>query len=227
MGGVKNSPYLCANNLIINTFHTYKSLMKKVLFFAASLLLVSLASCDYISKKASETLGMMSMDEAGTYEYAEELVNKIEPEWKVYNVSVSNKGPHDHCSNTLGFINVQMINADNNRVYQNLYPQKDAPSRALSESPDFDQMPEFKFTAESAMKNIEDCKNLIPEGFKFLNLERYTARVKSDKTSDTDIVINVQEIGKENVTAGGVTSSVYYSLRFIIDENGEIRMIEN
>lgn len=201
--------------------------MKKVLILAAGALLASLASCDYISKKASETLGMMSMDEAATYEFAEEQVNKIEPEWKVYVVSVLNKGPHNQCSNTLGFVNVQMINADNNRVYQNLYPQKDAPSSALAEGPDFDQMPEFKFTAAEAMKNIEECKNMIPEGFKFLNLERYTTQVRTDRSKETDIVINVQEIGKENVTAGGVTSSVYYSLRFIIDENGEIRMIEN
>lgn len=201
--------------------------MKKLLFLSAAILLASFTSCKFITQKASETLGMMDMDEAGTYEYVQEQLSKIEPEWKVYNLSVSNKGPHDHCSNTLGFIGVEMVNADNNRVYQNLYPMKDAPSKALSEGPDFDDMPEFKFTAEEAMKNIEDCKNMIPEGYKFLNLERYTARIKNDKSSDTDIVINVQEIGKEQVTAGGVTSSVYYSLRFIIDDNGEIRMIEN
>lgn len=201
--------------------------MKKLVYIAGLLLLGTLSSCNYISKKASETLGIMDMDEAGTYEYVQEQLNKIEPEWKVYNVDVSNKGRSNECSNTLGYVSVEMINADNHRVFQNLYPTKDAPSNALSEGPDFNEMPELDFTAEKAMKNIEDCKNLIPEGFKFLNLERYTARIKTDKTADTDIVINVQEIGKENVTAGGVTSSVYYSLRFIISDDGEIRMIEN
>ncbi len=201
--------------------------MKKLVYIAGLLLLGTLSSCNYISKKASETLGIMDMDEAGTYEYVQEQLNKIEPEWKVYNVDVSNKGRSNECSNTLGYVSVEMINADNHRVFQNLYPTKDAPSNALSEGPDFNEMPELDFTAEKAMKNIEDCKNLIPEGSKFLNLERYTARIKTDKTADTDIVINVQEIGKENVTAGGVTSSVYYSLRFIISDDGEIRMIEN
>lgn len=202
--------------------------MKKLFIFASAIMLVALSACDFISKKAGEVLGT-EMDQLSTYENAQDLLkeNENDPEWKIYQVSVSNKGPRDQCSNTLGFVNVQMVNADNHRVYQNLYPMKDAPGDALAESPDFDQMPEFKFTAAEAMKNIEDCKNLIPEGFKFLNLERYTARVKPDGTKDTDIVINVQEIGKENVTAGGVTSSVYYSLRFIIEEDGEIRMIEN
>ena len=173
-------------------------------------------------------LGTTSMDDAATYELAQEQLAKIEPEWKVYEVSISNKGVPSECSNTFGHVSVQMVNADNDCVSQIIYPDKTAPKEAFGEGPEFADAPELPFSAELAMKQINECKEMIPEGFKFLNLERYDVDYNAKKkTYKYDIVMNVQEIGKETVTAGGVTSSVYYSLLFHISPDGEIEMKEN
>ncbi|MDE6497148.1 MAG: hypothetical protein K2L21_00625 [Muribaculaceae bacterium] len=202
--------------------------MKKVLFTAAAALLLSVASCQLISQKANEMLGSMPMDEAATYELVQEQLAKIEPEWKVYEVSVANKGVPSECSNTFGHVSVQMVNADNDCVSQIIYPDKTAPKEAFGTGPAFADAPELPFSAELAMKQINECKEMIPEGFKFLNLERYDVDYISKTNSYRyDVIINVQEEGKETVTAGGVTSSVYYSLLFHISPDGQIEMKEN
>lgn len=201
--------------------------MKKILFLAAAFLLISLSSCKFVSQKANEVMGTETLDQLSTYEHIQDILKDIEPEWKVYRFSVNNKGPRSQCSNNLGTVLVEMINKDEHRISQLLYPDKNAPTDPLGKSPDFADMPQFNFTADGAMKNIDDCKNMIPKDFKFLNVEYYCIDISEDKKGfKTDITINVQEIGKEKVTAGGVTSSVYYSLRFIISPDGKIRMTE-
>ena len=69
---------------------------------------------------------------------------------------------------------------------------------------------------------------MIPEGFKFLNLEDYLITYEPrDKGYEAVLEINVQEIGKEKVEANGKSSEVYYQLKFRIAPDGSISIDEN
>lgn len=73
------------------------------------------------------------------------------------------------------------------------------------------------------MKNIEACKALIPAEYKFLNLQDYVVTFdKREKRMETEVTINVQEIGKEKIEANGVTEEVYDSLHFTVNPDGSV-----
>ena len=91
----------------------------------------------------------------------------------------------------------------------------------------FDELPAIDFTAEKALKNVNDCKAMIPEGYKFLNLYSYIKEYDANlKGYATRIVINIQEEGKESVEVNGAKSDVYYQLEFMISPDGNIEMKE-
>lgn len=135
----------------------------------------------------------------------------------------------DQCSNTLGNVIVSYMNADGDVYTQVLYPIKGEP-KTDSFAPkgvSFNELPAIGFNAEKAMKNINDCKAMIPAGFSFLNLQRYDMEYKSElKGYITDIEIHVQEVGKESINVNGSESGVYYQLNFKITPDGKIEMKE-
>jgi len=153
----------------------------------------------------------------------------VDPAWKVYRFSVNADGMSDQCSNTLGYVGVGYMNADGNVYSQILYPVKGEPEidSFAPEGVSFDELPATDFTAEKAMKNINDCKAMIPEGFSFLNLQSYDVKYMPElKGFVTAIEIHVQEVGKESINVNGSESGVYYQLNFNITPDGKIEMKE-
>lgn len=204
--------------------------MKKVRYsLALALILVVLSSCKYVSKFAESATGM-PMDGESTYTKAAELLAEVDPAWKVYTFWISNDGMADECKNTLGCVSVGMMNADGEVYSQNIYPFKSDPKIDSFAPKDatFDGIPAIGFSAEKAMKQVNECKAKIPEGYKFLNLEKY--KMKYDVKAAgfiTEIVINVQEVGKESVDVNGKKSSLYYQLSFTINPDGKMEMKES
>lgn len=60
---------------------------------------------------------------------------------------------------------------------------------------------------------------MIPKEYKYLCLN--DIRMTSD---ETELTVHVQEIGKEKVESAGVSSDVYYVIRFKITPDGQIDM---
>jgi len=198
--------------------------MKKYLFLSVMLLLAALTSCGL-----TDAVTGYDMDAESAYKKAAELIDGVDPAWKVYRFSVDAEGMSDQCSNTLGCVLVGYMNADGDVYHQVLYPVKGEP-KTDSFAPKgvgFDELPATGFTAEKAMKNINDCKAMIPEGFSFLNLQRYNVKYEPKlKGYVTDIEIHIQEVGKESIDVNGSKSGVYYQLNFKITPDGKIEMKE-
>lgn len=205
--------------------------MRKIFFITATLMLTLLTSCGFANKMA-DAAGVTNkqMNDEDVYKGVQEALSKVDPSWRVFDLSIHNDGVSDECKNDFGYCYAYMINADGEQIRQSIYPEFGAPEpKDGYERVMYDKVPELKLTAEQAMKNINDCIAMIPEGFKFLNLEDYWVRLttKNYDTFETTIKINVQEIGKENIEVNGVKSQeVYYSLRFTIDPDGTISMKE-
>jgi len=198
--------------------------MKKYLFLSVTLLLAALTSCGL-----TESVTGYDMDAESAYNKAAELIQDVDPAWKVYRFSVSAEGMSDQCSNTLGYVNVGYMNADGDAYTQVLYPIKGKPDTDsfAPKGVGFDELPAPDFTAEKAMKNINDCKAMIPEGFSFLNLQGYDVKYKPEfKGFVTEIEIHIQEVGKESIDVNGSKSGVYYQLNFTITPDGKIEMKE-
>ena len=201
--------------------------MKKRII-SLTLLLALLSSCDFVSKVTDAAKGSQ-MDGESTYTKAAELLGDVDSAWKVYSFNIDSEGMPDECKNEFGYMRAGMMNADGEVYAQNLYPFKSDPDidNFAPKGATYDEIPTIDFNAEKAMKNVNDCKAKIPEGYSFLNLRTYQMKydVKS-KTFITKIDINVQEIGKESVNVNGKQSSVYYQLAFTITPDGKIEMEE-
>ncbi|MBO4964563.1 MAG: hypothetical protein J6C05_04870 [Prevotella sp.] len=206
--------------------------MKKNIFISLCLVLALMSSCKQISKKvlklADATVGTQ-MDSEDTYKIVVDLLGDIDPEWKVYAINVRNQGMEDECKNTFDGVWVRFINAEGATYLQNLHPVKVAPSidDRAPKGMTFNDLPAIDFTVEKAMKIINDCKAKIPEGYKFLNLDKYQVEYSSkEKGFVTSLTINIQEEGKETVKVNGTQTGVYYKLYFYITPDGNIEMKE-
>ena len=169
------------------------------------------------------------MDEATTYQGIEEALGKLDSKWKVYNLYIGNEGIPQMCKNTFEDASASMMDAEGNQIRQRIFPEVGSPAPTNDSRIVFDEIPPLDFTAAKAMKNIEDCKAMIPEEYKFLNLENYRVSFMPRKKGfDHDITINVQEVGKETLEANGVKADkdVYYSLNFTVNPDGTIRCRE-
>ncbi len=198
--------------------------MKKYLFLSLAMLMLAMTSCKYAAQQLAESQ-KLTMDEEATYKQVEEALGKLDKKWKVYELRVSNEGVPNHCLNTWSNASVYMIDADNQAIRQVIAPEMGTPAPKEADVT-YDEVPEFTFTAASAMKQINDCKAMIPKEFKFLNLEYYEMEYSKRYGLRTIIVINVQEVGKESIEANGTKSDVYYALRFEMNSEGKITMEE-
>ena len=201
----------------------------KYIIISITFMLAMLSSCSYVSKIADAAIGTQ-MDNESTYTKAAEMLGEVDPAWKVYYLRIANEGVSEKCQNTLGYISVGMMNADGDVYYQNLYPVKTDPTidKFAPDGATFDGIPAIDFNVEKAMKNINECKSMIPEGYKFLNLELYSMKYEVNaKGFVTEIIINIQEIGKESVDVNGTQSGIYYQLTYTITPDGTIKVKES
>ena len=200
----------------------------KYIIISFTFLVAMLSSCNYVSKIADTATGMQ-MDGESAYTKAAEVLGKVDPAWKVYTFRIANEGVPDECKNTLGYVHVGMMNADGEVYSQNLYPVKSDPSidSFAPKGATYDEIPAIDFSADKALKYINECKSKIPEGYKFLNLDHYEMKydVKA-KGFITEITLNMQEIGKESVDVNCTQSCVYYQLLFTITPDGNIEVKE-
>lgn len=201
--------------------------MKKILLSVIAAATMVLTSCG-LAEKAAE-FGSPSMDSESTYESLAKQVGEFDKGWKPFRLIVTNKGVNDACSNELSLAQVYMVNAENEKISQTVLPELGAP-KPLDGYKDinYDELTPLDLSAATLLKNINDCKAMIPEGFKFLNLEDYLITYEPrDKGYEAVLEINVQEIGKEKVEANGKSSEVYYQLKFRIAPDGSISMDNN
>ena len=190
----------------------------KYIIISFTFMLAMLSSCSYVSKIADAAIGTQ-MDNESTYTKAAEMLGEVDPAWKVYYLRIANEGVSEKCQNTLGYV-----------YYQNLYPVKTDPTidKFAPDGATFDGIPAIDFNVEKAMKNINECKSMIPEGYKFLNLELYSMKYEVNaKGFVTEIIINIQEIGKESVDVNGTQSGIYYQLTYTITPDGNIKVKES
>ncbi len=201
--------------------------MKKILLSVIAAATMALTSCG-LAEKAAE-FGSPSMDSESTYESLAKQVGEFDKGWKPFRLIVTNKGVNDACSNELSVAQVYMVNAENEKISQTVLPKLGDP-KPLDGYKDinYDELAPMDLSAAALLKNINDCKAMIPEGFKFLNLEDYLITYEPrDKGYEAVLEINVQEIGKEKVEANGKSSEVYYQLKFRIAPDGSISMDNN
>lgn len=198
--------------------------MKKILLSLIAAATMALTSCG-LAEKAAE-FGSPSMDSESIYEALAKQVSAFDKGWKPFRLIVTNKGVNDECSNELSLAQVYMVNTENEKISQTVLPELGAP-KPLDGYKDinYDELTPLDLSAATLLKNINDCKALIPEGFKFLNLEDYLISYEPrDKGYEAVLEINVQEVGKEKVEANGKSSEVYYQLKFRIAPDGSISM---
>lgn len=201
--------------------------MKKILLSVIAAATMALTSCG-LAEKAAE-FGSPSMDSESTYESLAKQVGEFDKGWKPFRLIVTNRGVNDACSNELSVAQVYMVNAENEKISQTVLPKLGDP-KPLDGYKDinYDELVPMDLSAAALLKNINDCKAMIPEGFKFLNLEDYLITYEPrDKGYEAVLEINVQEIGKEKVEANGKSSEVYYQLKFRIAPDGSISMDNN
>lgn len=208
--------------------------MKKIVYAVLLVAMASLCSCKFAGKLAGKAADQISqaagqttpMDEESTYKAVEEALAKIEPKWKIYKVKIHNDGMAEMCQNNFGWCYAYMIDAENQQIRQSILPEIGSPDPE-STSLSFDKVPALGFTAAQAVKNIDECKKMIPEAYKFLNLEDYDVEYNDRKEGViTAIKINVQEIGKEKIEANGSSEEVYYSLNFEVLPDGTVHCKE-
>lgn len=197
--------------------------MKKLVYASLLLFMTAFCSCKFAGKITGADEGT-KMDEKATYTAVVDALSKLDKKWKVLGVRIRNEGQPDECQNIFGRSWVELIDSENQRISQTILPETGTPDFINDrQGLTFDSVPTIEFSADEAMKNIAGCKELIPEGYKFLNLADYWKHYdKHDDGVVTYIKINVQEIGKEKVEANGTSQEVYYSLNFDIDPDGNI-----
>lgn len=201
--------------------------MKKILISVIAAATMMVTSCG-LAEKAAE-FGSPSMNSKSTYESLAKQVSEFDKGWKPFRLLVTNKGVNDECSNELSLAQVYMVNAENEKISQTVLPKLGDP-KPLDGYKDinYDELTPLDLSAATLLKNIDDCKAMIPEGFKFLNLEDYLITYEPrDKGYEAVLEINVQEIGKEKVEANGKSSEVYYQLKFRIAPDGSISIEDN
>ena len=122
----------------------------------------------------------------------------------------------------------EIIDSDNNVFLQVFCPDVSKPRPwNNAKQVKYADVQSLTLDPAKAVAQIEQCKSMIPEGYKFLSLPSYRIGLADDKASfETRITLNVQEIGKESIESGGEKTEVYYELHFVIDPDGNVRMIE-
>lgn len=207
--------------------------MKQFIYLTMLVIAASLTSCKFAGKAVSQLVesadSSTKMDEVATYQAVEESLSKIEPKWRIYRLRVVNEGVSQMCQNTFDHAVAYLMDAEGSQIYQNVCPEVGSPNPSDDNRILYKDIPAIDFNAAKAIKNIEDCKALIPDGYKFLNLENYSASFNPRKgIFEHDITINVQEIGKEALEANGVKADndVYYPLHFTVYPDGKIRCRE-
>lgn len=201
--------------------------MKKIFISAMVAFMATLASCGLVDKAAQ--FGSPQMDADATYEEIAKSADGFDKKWKPFRLMVNNKGVGDMCSNEVSSALIYMIDAENNKISQKVLPELGAPTPEdkFYKDLNYDDVPPMDLSAATLTKNINDCKAMIPEGFKFLNLERYLITYDSRlKGYEGFLEINVQEVGKETIEANGKASEVYYQLKFKIAPDGTISIDE-
>lgn len=207
--------------------------MKKNIIISFCLVLALMSSCKQVTKSvmklADATVGSQ-MDSESTYKQVADLLAEVDPEWKVYSLSVTSEGTEDECKNTMRYVSVGMMNADGDVFKQVIAPSpKGEPSidNFAPEGIGYKELPAIDFSAEKAMKLLNECKANIPEGYKFLNLRQYETEYDVKKKGyTTTLTINVQEEGKESVNVNGKQSAIYYKLYFDVTPDGKIKVRE-
>lgn len=195
-----------------------KKLLTLVMLAAVALMPMS---CKKIVKDLVDSATGVEMDSSAALEKAAEAVAKIDTaQYKITNVSITAEGPADKCSNSLGYISLTMVNKEDEYYRQNFYPNVDAPRpHNFSFNKTWDKEPQFDFDVKKIEGWVSECKNMIPKEYKFLCLNDINA-----EADETELKIHVQEIGKEKVESAGVSSDVYYVIRFKIAPDGQIEM---
>ncbi len=206
---------------IIVTFKNTSAMKKLLTFMTLAAVALMPMSCKKIAKDLIDSATGTEMDSSAALEKAAEAVAKIDTtQYKVTIINLSAEGPSDKCSNSLGFIMLTMVNKDNQYYYQHFYPNVDAPKpKNYPYKEKWEDVKSLSFDTKKLEGLVNECKSMIPKEYKYLCLN--DIRMTSD---ETELTVHVQEIGKEKVESAGVSSDVYYVIRFKITPDGQIDM---
>lgn len=202
-----------------------------VLAFAA----LAFAACGKVSVPG---LGGLKMDSEDVMSKAKTLAaDNIKPgEWKVIGITWLEGSARDELSNNVSSVSFEMVDKDG-RVWRQSYMAdlgwkatelSDANWETFHKGVDAKELPGFdmdKVNAADLVKDIEEAKKMIPEGYEFKSVDKY--EINSYGADRASITLNVVEKGKETVSNAGQTSIVFYELKFEKGEDGKLKMLKN
>ena len=198
--------------------------VSEIVLSALALLSLTFVSCAVgLSGSSSGT------DEIATYETVKSALDKLKSDTsRIIGLSVEAAGSSSECNTEFGYAQAEIIDSDNNVFLQVFCPDVSKPRPwNNAKQVKYADVQSLTLDPAKAVAQIEQCKSMIPEGYKFLSLPSYRIGLADDKASfETRITLNVQEIGKESIESGGEKTEVYYELHFVIDPDGNVRMIE-
>lgn len=205
-------------------------MLRKSRVLLLALVALIMASCgDVVSN-----LGGIKTDSPDVLEKAKELAKtKFDStKWKIVSVDWSEEYGKEKLSGKVSSIRFYIIDNDNKAWEQSFHSSlgwqaSDLDDTSFAKGDKYDDPKDFpaldldKLDAAKYTKMIEDAKALIPKGYKYKSVERFS--VNTFDKLPMELVLNVAEEGKETVTNAGKTSIVYYQLRYSVDDNGKVK----
>lgn len=162
----------------------------------------------------------LSMDSRECIEKVKELVKKNVDtnKWNLLEVSFSEEGV-DKLTNKLGYVSVDISN-DTGIFSQSFSPEDNRASDLSISFINQDLQPLDINTAvdvDTILKNIEDAKKMIPQGYEFLSMKSYDIMSSESRIYFTVTSTNENE---KYVSNAGQKTMLYYNIAFKIDKDG-------
>lgn len=208
-------------------------MLKKSRVLLLALAALVMASCGDVASK----LGGMKTDSPEVFEKAKELAKaNFDPsKWKIVSVDWSEGIGKDELTGKVSSIRFYMIDNDGKAWQQSFSAQLgwkagDLDDTSFAKGDKYKDPKEYpaldleKTDAAKITKVIEDAKAMIPKGYKFKSLGRFSMNTYDSEA--IELVLNVVEEGKETVSNAGQTSIVFYELRYTVDDSGKVTLHE-
>lgn len=201
----------------------------RIIFLALAALFM--VSCDNVKS----ALGGMKTDSAEVLDKAKELAKaNFDPaQWKVVSVDWSEGIGDDELTGTVSSIRFYVIDKDGRAWQQSFSASLGWKASGLDDTSfakgdkyddpkDFPALDLDKFDAAKYTKIIEDAKALIPKGYTYKSVGRFS--MNTYDTLPMELTLNVVEEGKETVSNAGRTSIVYYELNYTVGGDGKVTL---
>ena len=206
-------------------------MFKKARIIMLAAMAAVMASCGDVASKLGET----KTDSPEVFNKAKELAKaNFDPsKWKIVEVDWNEGGASDELTGKVSSIRFYVIDNDGKAWQQSFIAQTgwkatDLDDTSFATGDKYDDPKEYpaleldKIDPTKITKVIEDAKALIPKGYKYKSLDNF--EINTYDSEAMTLTLNVVEEGKETVTNAGRTSTVFYELKYSVDDNGKVTL---